>query len=52
VGIIDGFRWCLLGQESNLYLPGLWLSIAISGILLWLGIRRFRKIENTFADLI
>ena len=23
VGVIDGFRWCLLGGESQLYLPGL-----------------------------
>ena len=22
VGVIDGFRWCLLGGESQLYLPG------------------------------
>ena len=26
VGVIDGFRWCLLGGESQLYLPGLGLE--------------------------
>src|SRR6185437_7443675 len=30
VGIIDGFRWCLLGRETQLYLPGLWISIAVT----------------------
>src|SRR5436190_1135080 len=30
VGIIDGFRWCLLGREIQLYLPGLWISIAVT----------------------
>jgi|SRR6266403_5275523 len=27
VGVIDGFRWCLLGGENELYLRGLWLSL-------------------------
>jgi lipopolysaccharide transport system permease protein len=52
VGAIDGFRWCLLGGESALYLPGLSLSIAIALLLLWVGIRQFRKMEESFADLI
>jgi len=52
VGVIDGFRWCLLGGESQLYLPGLWLSLAVSSAFLWLGIRQFRKMEKSFADLI
>jgi lipopolysaccharide transport system permease protein len=52
VGVIDGFRWCLLGGESQLYWPGLWLSLANSSFLLWLGIRQFRKMEKSFTDLI
>jgi lipopolysaccharide transport system permease protein len=52
VGVIDGFRWCLLGGESQLYWPSLWLSIVVTSSLLWLGIRRFRKMERSFADLI
>ena len=52
VGVIDGFRWCLLGGESQLYLPGLGLSIAVAGFFLWLGIRQFRRMEKSFADLI
>jgi len=50
VGVIDGFRWCILGSECPLYLPGFLISLAI--IALFLGISRFRKTEKTFADLI
>lgn len=52
VGVIDGFRWCLLGGAGRLYWPGLALSLVISGFLLWLGIRQFRKMERSFADLV
>jgi len=52
VGVIDGFRWCLLGGNSPLYLPGFLLSLAIIAIFLYLGVTRFRKTEKTFADLI
>jgi len=52
VGVIDGFRWCILGGESSIYLPSFILSLAIIIFFLWLGISRFRKTENTFADLV
>jgi lipopolysaccharide transport system permease protein len=52
VGVIDGFRWCLLGGESQLYLPGVALSIGVTAFFLWFGTRRFRKTEKSFADLI
>lgn len=52
VGVIDGFRWCILGGHSQLYLPGLATSIAVTAFFLWLGIRQFRKLEKSFADLI
>jgi len=52
VGVIDGFRWCLLGGNSPLYLPGFILSLLIIFFFLWLGFRTFRKTEQTFADLI
>jgi lipopolysaccharide transport system permease protein len=52
VGVIDGFRWCLLGGESRLYWPGLAMSFGVAALLLGLGVRRFRKMENSFADLI
>jgi lipopolysaccharide transport system permease protein len=52
VGVIDGFRWCILGDPSRLYLPGFLLSMIITAFFLWLGIRQFRKMEKSFVDLI
>jgi lipopolysaccharide transport system permease protein len=52
VGVIDGFRWSILGKESNLYLPGFLLSLALVSLLLISGIWFFRKTERTFADII
>lgn len=52
VGVIDGFRWCLLGGQSHLYVPGLALSVTVAAFFLWFGIRRFRATEKSFADLI
>lgn len=52
VGVIDGFRWAILGGESHLYLPGFMLSWGVIIFFLWLGVRQFRKMEKSFADLI
>ena len=52
VGVIDGFRWCLLDGESQLYLPGFGMSLAVVAFFLWFGITTFRRTEKTFADLI
>jgi lipopolysaccharide transport system permease protein len=52
VGIIDGFRWCILGGTSSLYLPGFCISLVTIGLLLLLGVYTFRSIEKSFADLI
>jgi lipopolysaccharide transport system permease protein len=52
VGVIDGFRWAILGGQSTIYLPGFALSLAAIGFFLWLGIRQFRSMEKSFADLI
>jgi lipopolysaccharide transport system permease protein len=48
VGIIDGFRWCIMGDP--LYGPGLLMSTGIALLSLWLGIRYFRRTEKSFAD--
>src|SRR5437667_5143373 len=52
VGVIDGFRWSILGAASPIYWPSFASSIAVVTGFLWLGIHRFRKMEKTFADLI
>ncbi len=52
VGVIDGFRWAILGGESKLYLPGFTLSLGLVALLFTSGILYFRKVERTFADVI
>jgi lipopolysaccharide transport system permease protein len=52
VGIIEGFRWCILAGQSPIYLPGLLLSVGVTALFLWIGITQFRKMEKSFADLI
>jgi lipopolysaccharide transport system permease protein len=52
VGVIDGFRWCILGGGQHLFLPGLAASIMGIVLLLVSGIWYFRKMERTFADVI
>lgn len=51
VAVIDGFRWCILGT-TPLYVPGLFMSIVISLILLISGVVYFKNTERDFADLI
>jgi lipopolysaccharide transport system permease protein len=52
VGIIDAFRWAILGGSSTLYVPSILVSVAASLLLLGAGIWYFRKTERTFADII
>ena len=51
VGIIDGFRWCIVGGDSPIYLPGFALSLLVIAVMLWIGVGSFRRIERAFADL-
>lgn len=48
VGVIDGFRWCLLGDPMH------WRSFVVSVAMtigfLWIGVYYFRKMERSFAD--
>lgn len=48
VGVVEGFRWALLGRNP----PGpmMWLSIIVAIILFVTGLIYFRKMEATFAD--
>jgi lipopolysaccharide transport system permease protein len=52
VGVIDGFRWALLGMKNGLYLPGLYLSSLIALVLFVSGVFYFKYMERTFADVI
>lgn len=51
VGVINGFRWSILG-DSQFYWPGFLLSLGLISLLLITGILYFRKTEKTFADII
>ena len=52
VGVIDGFRWCILGGDSPINGPGFLISLTvIAGMLVW-GARSFRRSERAFADMI
>lgn len=52
VGVIDGFRWAILGQGATLYLPGFLLSLALVILMFISGMWYFRRMERTFADVI
>ena len=51
VGVIDGFRWAILG-EQNLYWPGFWISVVGVTFIIITGIWYFRRTDRTFADVI
>ncbi|WP_247234974.1 ABC transporter permease [Telluribacter sp. SYSU D00476] len=50
VGIIDGFRWCLLGDQAFFNPASLYSTIIVSLIALSISVMYFRKKENTFVD--
>jgi len=49
VGVIDGFRWCILGEQKMNW-PGFAVSCATIALFCYIGVRYFRKTEKTFAD--
>jgi lipopolysaccharide transport system permease protein len=49
VGVIDGFRWCILGEQKMDW-QGFGVSCAVIALFCYVGIRYFRKTEKTFAD--
>jgi lipopolysaccharide transport system permease protein len=52
VGVIDGFRWCLLGARSGVFWPALAVAVIEVTLLIVSGIWYFRRTELTFADVI
>ncbi len=50
-GVIEGFRWALLGKAQA---PGtmLWVSVAVVAVVLVGGLYYYRRMEKTFADLV
>ena len=52
VGVIDGFRWAVLGDNVALYWPGFIISMLLVSATLLSGVMYFRRMERTFADVI
>ena len=52
VGIIDGFRWSILGGRTRPRPAGARLSVVITVISLAFGVWYFRRMERRFADVI
>ena len=52
VGVIDGFRWCLLGGDVPFYWPGFLASLGVVLFFIWFGVRYFRATERSFADMV
>ena len=51
VGVVEGFRWAAFGTGSP-DLAAMGLSLAVIGVLLAGGLVFFRRMEQSFADLI
>jgi lipopolysaccharide transport system permease protein len=51
-GYMEAFRWCLLGSPDPFFTPALGYSLAVSVGALLLGWFSFRRMEDTFADVI
>ena len=52
VGVIDGFRWAILGDAFPVYWPGLALSASLTLLMFIGGLLYFRNMERNFADVI
>lgn len=52
VGVIDGFRWCVLGDRFAPWWPGFWMGMGLTLVVLLGGLVYFRQVEKTFADLV
>jgi lipopolysaccharide transport system permease protein len=52
VGIIDGFRWSLLGGRVPLLPDTIWISAVVTVSMILLGLWYFRRMEHGFADVI
>lgn len=51
-GIIDAFRWSILRGQTVFDPVGLYVSVAVTAVLVWCGVWYFRRTERSFADVI
>jgi len=52
VGVIEGFRWCLLGEGQFAPTRALFTSVVLTSLLLLFSLHYFRRVEKSFADVI
>ena len=52
VGVIDGFRWGLLGGRAPIFWNGMLVSALVALVIFFFGLRYFRNMERNFADVI
>ena len=52
VGVIEGFRWSILGYSANVNKASIALSLLLVTIVCVVGVHRFRQTEKTFVDVI
>ena len=52
VGIVDAFRWCILGTSDVIFSPSILVTIVFTIATLWYGLVVFHRMESTFADVI
>jgi len=51
-GVVEGFRWALLGGEASGTKPLVAVSVLVVAVLLVGGLVYFRRMERTFADIV
>lgn len=51
-GVLESFRWSVLGTGFKPHWSGLWAGLAVTLVLLITGLIHFRRTEKTFADII
>jgi len=52
VGVIEGFRWAILGGDAKFFTTGSLLSLLVAAIFFVVGLSYFRRTERSFADII
>jgi len=51
-GLVDAFRWCVLGDQFMPWWPGFAASLVLVVIMLATGLIYFRSTERSFADIV
>jgi lipopolysaccharide transport system permease protein len=51
-GVIEGFRWAMLGVQTSFTVPMLLSSVGITILVLVSGLFYFRRMERLFADMV